>query len=73
MSLAQEWESFKTPAALDVKPLPKVGEPAPVHENLKLPTDKPTLIVFLRHCGCPCKSPVSNAVRLVPPRPRVPE
>ncbi|ORY69816.1 uncharacterized protein BCR38DRAFT_93282 [Pseudomassariella vexata] len=52
-ALAQEWESFKTPPARDVQPPPKVGDQAPVHPNLPLPADKPTLIVFLRHCGCP--------------------
>ncbi|KAI1494778.1 hypothetical protein F5X96DRAFT_615341 [Biscogniauxia mediterranea] len=53
MSLVQEWESFKTPPVKEVQPVPQVGSPAPVNENLKLPSDKPTLIVFLRHCGCP--------------------
>ncbi|KAI4603565.1 hypothetical protein KJ359_003381 [Pestalotiopsis sp. 9143b] len=53
MSLAQEWESWKTPEAKEVQPVPKTGEQAPVVENFKLKTDKPTLIVFLRHCGCP--------------------
>ncbi|KAK6072079.1 hypothetical protein SCUP234_09349 [Seiridium cupressi] len=53
MSLAQEWESWKTPAAKEVQAAPKTGEKAPVNENFKLRTDKPTLIVFLRHCGCP--------------------
>ncbi|KAI2626646.1 hypothetical protein GGR54DRAFT_591753 [Hypoxylon sp. NC1633] len=52
-SLSQEWESFKAPPAKDVAPLPKVGEKAPTHPNLTLPSDKPTIIVFLRHCGCP--------------------
>ncbi|XXG96547.1 mtDNA inheritance, partitioning of the mitochondrial organelle [Hypoxylon texense] len=52
-SLNQEWESFKTPPAKEVAPVPKVGEKAPVHPNLTLPSDKPTVIVFLRHCGCP--------------------
>ncbi|KAI0127714.1 hypothetical protein BJ170DRAFT_626474 [Xylariales sp. AK1849] len=53
MSAAQEWESWKTPAAKEVQPAPKPGDKAPVNANLTLPTDKPTLIVFLRHCGCP--------------------
>ncbi|KAF3059693.1 putative alkyl hydroperoxide reductase subunit c thiol specific antioxidant protein [Daldinia childiae] len=53
MSLAQEWESFKTPPVKEVAPVPQVGSPAPAHPNLTFPTDKPTVIVFLRHCGCP--------------------
>ncbi|KAI1246882.1 hypothetical protein MGN70_010767 [Eutypa lata] len=52
-NLSQEWESWKTPAAKEVAPVPKVGQQAPVNPNLELPADKPTLIVFLRHCGCP--------------------
>ncbi|KAI1200480.1 hypothetical protein F5X97DRAFT_321453 [Nemania serpens] len=53
MSLAQEWESLKTPSKKEVKPPPEVGTKAPTHANLTLPTDKPTIIAFLRHCGCP--------------------
>lgn len=54
---SQEFQSFKTPPAKQVAPVPKVGEPAPQHEKLKLDQGKPTIIVFLRHCGCPCKLP----------------
>ncbi|KAI0142827.1 hypothetical protein GGR57DRAFT_485321 [Xylariaceae sp. FL1272] len=53
MSFAQELDSLRTPPKKDVKPVPEVGTPAPKHPNLELPTDKPTIIVFLRHCGCP--------------------
>ncbi|KAI1116055.1 hypothetical protein F5Y14DRAFT_99703 [Nemania sp. NC0429] len=53
MSLAQEWESLKTPPKKDVKAPPEVGAKAPTHASLTLPTDKPTIIAFLRHCGCP--------------------
>ncbi|KAH9900552.1 hypothetical protein F4778DRAFT_739449 [Xylariomycetidae sp. FL2044] len=52
-SFAQEWESFKTPPAKEMSPVPIVGSKAPENDNLKLPSDKPTIIVFLRHCGCP--------------------
>ncbi|KAH7038054.1 uncharacterized protein B0I36DRAFT_315400 [Microdochium trichocladiopsis] len=52
-NMAQELESWKTPAAKDVAVAPKPGDAAPENPNLKLPTDKPTIIVFLRHCGCP--------------------
>lgn len=51
--IAQEWESFKTPPVKEVSAAPKVGDKAPAHPNLTLPADKPTIIVFLRHCGCP--------------------
>lgn len=51
----KELQSFKSPPARQVAPVPKVGESAPQHELLELSRDKPTIIVFLRHCGCPCK------------------
>lgn len=56
LTLAQEWESWKTPPPppREVGPVPKVGSKAPTNPNLELPKNKPTLIVFLRHCGCPC-------------------
>ncbi|KAI1176321.1 hypothetical protein F4777DRAFT_547152 [Nemania sp. FL0916] len=53
MSLAQEWDSLKAPPKKDVQPAPQVGAKAPTHPSLTLPTDKPTIIAFLRHCGCP--------------------
>ncbi|CAN8096530.1 unnamed protein product [Discula destructiva] len=51
----KEVESFKTPPPKEIAPLPKVGEDARQHADskLQLPKDKPTIIVFLRHCGCP--------------------
>lgn len=54
MSTAQELGSWKTPAAKTVDPAPQPGSQAPAHPNLSLPADRPTIIVFLRHCGCPC-------------------
>lgn len=53
--LYKELQSFKTPPAKQVAPLPKLGDPAPKHEKLQLPQDKPAIILFLRHCGCPCE------------------
>ncbi|KAI0392197.1 hypothetical protein F5Y17DRAFT_374886 [Xylariaceae sp. FL0594] len=41
------------PPSKHIHPVPVVGAKAPTHPNLKLPSDKPTIIVFLRHCGCP--------------------
>ncbi|KAI0841705.1 hypothetical protein F5Y06DRAFT_197811 [Hypoxylon sp. FL0890] len=52
-SPTQEVDSSKTHFTKDVPPAPQVGAKAPVHPNLAFPTDKPTIIVFLRHCGCP--------------------
>jgi hypothetical protein len=59
-AVARELESFKTPPQKEVAPVPRVGDKAPVSGKLNLPHDKPTVIVFLRHCGCPCKLPLSS-------------
>ncbi|KAF4984379.1 hypothetical protein FZEAL_423 [Fusarium zealandicum] len=49
----QELESWKTPVAKDVAPRVEIGAKAPSSTELHLPDGKPTLVVFLRHCGCP--------------------
>ncbi|TDZ29753.1 hypothetical protein C8035_v004221 [Colletotrichum spinosum] len=55
MSFMQELWSFITPASLDVATLPKAGDSAPSDDQVKFPRDdrKPTVVAFLRHCGCP--------------------
>lgn len=50
----KELDSWKTPAAKEVGPTVEVGSKAPWSQQLRLPDGKPTLLVFLRHCGCPC-------------------
>ncbi|RFU27010.1 hypothetical protein B7463_g9336, partial [Scytalidium lignicola] len=54
MSLQQELDSWKTPKALHVDPVPQVGSLAPLSSMLSLPdpNGKPTMVTFLRHCGC---------------------
>ncbi|RSL59134.1 hypothetical protein CEP54_007409 [Fusarium duplospermum] len=49
----KELESWKTPEAKEVGPPVEVGSKAPWMAELRLPDGKPTLVVFLRHCGCP--------------------
>ncbi|KAK5988761.1 hypothetical protein PT974_10250 [Cladobotryum mycophilum] len=49
----REMESFKTPEAKAIAPAPKVGSQAPSSTQLPFPDGKLTLVVFLRHCGCP--------------------
>ncbi|KAL2043344.1 hypothetical protein N7G274_003650 [Stereocaulon virgatum] len=55
MTLRQELSSWAFPTSLSTSPVPTIGAKAPSASNLSLPpTDgKPTLISFLRHCGCP--------------------
>ncbi|KAF7561874.1 hypothetical protein G7046_g2263 [Stylonectria norvegica] len=49
----KEFESWKTPEAREVAAVPEVGSRAPSSDQLRLPDGRPTLVVFLRHCGCP--------------------
>ncbi|KAH7632222.1 hypothetical protein B0T09DRAFT_337398 [Sordaria sp. MPI-SDFR-AT-0083] len=37
----------------EVAPAPQVGGRAPQSEQIRFPSAKPTVILFLRHCGCP--------------------
>ncbi|KAG6042010.1 hypothetical protein E4U41_007106 [Claviceps citrina] len=63
-----ELESFKTPEAKSVAELPVVGAKAPSAAKLPLPDGRKSIILFLRHCGCPfaektfkCLTAVSDA------------
>ena len=45
-----------------VVPVPKIGDRAPtLGDAIHFPRDKPVLVVFLRHCGCPCKSSLPDS------------
>ncbi|KAG5928929.1 hypothetical protein E4U42_007634 [Claviceps africana] len=48
-----EVESFKSPEVKSIANLPVVGEKAPSNAKLSLPNGQKSLILFLRHCGCP--------------------
>ncbi|KAJ9154799.1 Thioredoxin-like fold protein [Pleurostoma richardsiae] len=52
-AVQREFKILKSPPAKEVAPLPQVGSPAPSSPKLQLPHDKPTIVVFLRHCGDP--------------------
>ncbi|KAK4189563.1 hypothetical protein QBC35DRAFT_513979 [Podospora australis] len=42
------------PQALSVQPVPEVGDRAPsLGRDVRFPSDRPVVVVFLRHCGCP--------------------
>ncbi|KPM46208.1 hypothetical protein AK830_g302 [Neonectria ditissima] len=49
----QGFESWKSPTPKDVGPSLKVGFKAPPSAQLPLSDGRPTIVVFLRHCGCP--------------------
>jgi hypothetical protein len=43
------------PTSHTVSEPPEIGQKAPQTEKLKTESDgKPTIVTFLRHCGCPC-------------------
>ena len=48
--LSSWWSPQDAPAA---SPTPHPGAPAPLTPKLKISPGQPTLLVFLRHCGCP--------------------
>ncbi|KAJ6526773.1 hypothetical protein B0H19DRAFT_1196949, partial [Mycena capillaripes] len=55
MSFWQELNSFRLPEAKTTQPAPEIGPKAPWSDCLQpSPDGRPTVITFLRHCGCPC-------------------
>lgn len=59
-----EIESLKSPEAKNVAAEPKVGAQAPTAPELSLPDGRKTIVLFLRHCGCPCKHRRSSGLGL---------
>jgi hypothetical protein len=56
MSWQTELKSWMFPTVHPTTEPPRVGQKAPQTEKLKVQQDgKPTIVTFLRHCGCPCR------------------
>ncbi|KAH7418220.1 hypothetical protein BKA64DRAFT_193161 [Cadophora sp. MPI-SDFR-AT-0126] len=55
MTFQQELSSWAFPNSVSTSPVPEVGSIAPATSQLSWPSSdgKPTIITFLRHCGCP--------------------
>ncbi|KAK5156077.1 hypothetical protein BJ546DRAFT_835304 [Cryomyces antarcticus] len=55
MTFQQEAASWLFPAHVETSPVPEVNTQAPSSGKLDLPhaDGKPTIVTFLRHCGCP--------------------
>ncbi|KAH6719998.1 hypothetical protein DL95DRAFT_518427 [Leptodontidium sp. 2 PMI_412] len=55
MTFQQELSSWAFPKSVTISPVPEVGSKAPSTSELSFPTSdgKPSVIAFLRHCGCP--------------------
>ena len=53
MTFQQELNSWLSPSGPKAAEPPQIGSPAPSTAKLRLTANKPTVITFLRHCGCP--------------------
>jgi hypothetical protein len=55
MTFQQELNSWLSPTAITASPAPEIGAKAPSTSKLPIPNGngKPTVVTFLRHCGCP--------------------
>ncbi|KAJ5658735.1 uncharacterized protein N7484_002384 [Penicillium longicatenatum] len=55
MTLSQELASWYSPSYMQTSHPPQIGGKAPSSPRLAFPADNgnPTLLAFLRHCGCP--------------------
>jgi hypothetical protein len=65
LEVPKSWKSWATPPPppLEVAAPPELGTKAPTSAKLRLPVGggRSTVVVFLRHCGCPCMSfPLSS-------------
>ncbi|TKA24872.1 hypothetical protein B0A50_06601 [Salinomyces thailandicus] len=53
MSFSQEFSSWFAPKGPPIAQVPVPGTPAPKTPKLTLRPQTPTILAFLRHCGCP--------------------
>ncbi|KAF2495709.1 hypothetical protein BU16DRAFT_461731 [Lophium mytilinum] len=55
MTIQQELNSLWAPTKVETGPVPALGQQAPSTERLPILSfgGKPTVVTFLRHCGCP--------------------
>jgi hypothetical protein len=60
----QSWTTPPPPQNPIRKP-PNIGDRAQTHPKLQFPTadGRPTILLFLRFCGCPCKHSLSHRLR----------
>lgn len=67
MSWQAELKSWMSPSHVATNEIPAVGSKAPCTPRFSMPPGdgRPTVVTFLRHCGCPCELLRSPARRLV--------
>ncbi|KAF8864161.1 hypothetical protein BDZ45DRAFT_701973 [Acephala macrosclerotiorum] len=65
MTFQQELSSWLSPTPLTTSPAPEIGTKAPSTEKLPFPpkSGKPTIVTFLRHCGCPFAEKAFKSLR----------
>ncbi|CZR54410.1 uncharacterized protein PAC_04294 [Phialocephala subalpina] len=65
MTFQQELNSWLSPTPLTTSPAPDIGSQAPSSEKLPFPpkNGNPTIIAFLRHCGCPVAEKTFKSLR----------
>jgi hypothetical protein len=61
MSFTQEFYSWLSPSKVETYSVPTPGSRSPPSDQITFPRKdgKSVIITFLRHCGCPCTSPIS--------------
>ncbi|KAJ7763523.1 hypothetical protein DFH07DRAFT_394926 [Mycena maculata] len=65
MSFRQELNSFWAPKAKPTDSAPSISFQAPSSDRLRMPAadGRPTVVTFLRHCGCPFAEKTFKALR----------
>ncbi|KAJ7463420.1 hypothetical protein B0H11DRAFT_2152728 [Mycena galericulata] len=65
MTFQQELTSFWPPKDKPTDPVPQIGAKAPSSELLPMPAadGRPTVVTFLRHCGCPFSEKTFKSLR----------
>ncbi|QSZ30574.1 hypothetical protein DSL72_000130 [Monilinia vaccinii-corymbosi] len=69
MTFQQELNSWLFPPPTNVQPPPEINSKAPSSSKLAFPNanGKPTIITFLRHCGCPFAEKTILTLRTLAP------
>ncbi|EDU44607.1 AhpC-TSA-2 domain containing protein [Pyrenophora tritici-repentis] len=69
MTWQSEFWSWMSPPAVQTAETPAVGQKAPTTPKLIIPArnGKPTIVTFLRHCGCPFAEKTYLSLRAIAP------
>ncbi|KAI8939128.1 hypothetical protein NX059_004962 [Plenodomus lindquistii] len=68
MTFSTEFWSWMSPSSVKTSAVPAVGQNAPSTPKVKIANDgKPTIVAFLRHCGCPFAEKTFLNLRAIAP------